>query len=191
MPFQGIWSAAVYTLGEGVGNVSAMPAPQPIRRQYKDEVIELLGNRGVSVNDIAELVMLIQKSYLPNLTMDACRRSVRKVLAKRETQNAIFTGVALDMLAEKGLLPAPLVDMLRQDDGLYGIDEVMALAIVNVYGSIGLTNFGYLDKSKPGVVGRLNDPRSGQVNTFLDDLVSAIAAAAAARLAHHERDVAD
>ena len=61
----------------------------------------------------------------------------------------------------------------------------MALSIVNVYGSIGFTNYGYIDKVKPGILADLNSHESGAVHTFLDDLVGAIAAAAAAsRLAH-------
>jgi phosphatidylglycerophosphatase A len=60
----------------------------------------------------------------------------------------------------------------------------MALGIVNVYGSIGFTNYGYIDKVKPGILAKLNDHESGQIHTFLDDLIGAIAAAAASRLAH-------
>ena len=54
----------------------------------------------------------------------------------------------------------PLASMLRNDDNLYGIDEILSLSIVNVYGSIGLTNFGYLDKLKPGIIGSINDKKT-------------------------------
>jgi len=53
-----------------------------------------------------------------------------------------------------------------------------------VYGSIGFTNYGYIDKQKPGILERLNDKSTGECHTFLDDLVGAIAAAASSRLAH-------
>ncbi|MDI3280351.1 MAG: phosphatidylglycerophosphatase A, partial [Bacillota bacterium] len=129
-------------------------------------------------------VLELQRSYYPGLTLEACRESVGRVLEKREVQHAILTGIALDMLAEEGVLPEPLLDIVRRDDPLYGVDEILALSIVNVYGSVGLTNFGYLDKAKLGIVKRLNRHRLGRVNTFLDDLISAVAAAAAARLAH-------
>ncbi len=75
------------------------------------------------------------------------------------------------------------MSLLQKDDGLYGVDEILALSIVNIYGSIGLTNFGYLDKKKPGVIGKINDEKNGKVNTFLDDIVAAIAAATASRIA--------
>ena len=71
-----------------------------------------------------------------------------------------------------------------RDESLYGIDEVLVLSIVNVYGSIGLTNFGYVDKLKPGIIGKLNDEKSEMCNTFIDDIVGALAAAAASRIAH-------
>ncbi|WP_172613709.1 MULTISPECIES: phosphatidylglycerophosphatase A family protein [unclassified Neomoorella] len=144
--------------------------------------------RGVSLEDIACLVYEVQQKYIPNLTMAACRESVERVLEKREVQNAVFTGIAIDELAEKGQLAEPLATMLKSDDGLYGIDEVLALSIINIYGSIGFTNFGYLDKVKPGIIGVVNSKKNEKVNTFLDDLVAAIAAAASSRLAHRDRD---
>ncbi|MBC7325701.1 MAG: phosphatidylglycerophosphatase A [Moorella sp. (in: Bacteria)] len=154
----------------------------------KQLVITWLERRGVTLEDIAQLVYEIQQKYIPSLTMAACRESVERVLEKREVQNAVLTGISIDEMAEKGLLAEPLATMLRTDDGLYGIDEIMALSIVNIYGSIGFTNFGYLDKVKPGVIGLVNSKKNEKVNTFLDDLVAAIAAAASSRLAHRERD---
>ncbi len=55
-----------------------------------------------------------------------------------------------------------------------------------MYGSIGLTNFGYVDKIKPGILAKLNDHNQEKCHTFLDDIVGAIAAAASSRLAHSE-----
>ncbi|MBC7344094.1 MAG: phosphatidylglycerophosphatase A [Clostridia bacterium] len=160
----------------------------PSRAHLKKATQNWLQKRGVAVEDIARLVREIQAPYVPDLSLEECCESVHRVLDKREVQNAIFTGLSLDELAEQGKLGEPLLSMLKEDDGLYGIDEVMALSIVNIYGSIGLTNFGYLDKVKAGILGILNQKKGQQVNTFLDDLVAAIAAAAAARIVHHIRD---
>jgi phosphatidylglycerophosphatase A len=66
---------------------------------------------------------------------------------------------------------------------------VLALSIVNVYGSIGFTNFGYVDKIKPGCLKRLNDKNGHQKHTFLDDIAGAIAAAASSRIAHRKQAV--
>lgn len=145
--------------------------------------VQMLAQRGVQLEDIAELVMFLQKKYIPSLAFRACLESVQAVLHKREVQNALLTGIQLDMLAEEKRLHSPLQEIIAQDEPLYGVDEVMSFAIVNIYGSIGFTNFGYLDKVKHGVLGRLNGKQGG-VHTFLDDLVAAIAAAASSRLAH-------
>lgn len=152
--------------------------------QLKEKALELLKQRGVTLDDIADLVYYLQEKYHPNLSIEDCRYNVERVLAKREVQNALVTGIQLDMLAEKKLLEEPLQGIVERDEGLYGIDEVIALSIVNVYGSIGFTNFGYVDKVKPGILKLLNDKSSGYVHTFLDDIVGAIAAAASSRLAH-------
>ncbi|WP_397251665.1 phosphatidylglycerophosphatase A [Peribacillus simplex] len=148
-----------------------------------------LSERGVKLEDIAELVMYLQSSYHENLQMSDCLHNVERVLSKREVQNAILTGIQLDILAEKKLLEEPLQSIIEIDEGLYGVDEILALSIVNVYGSIGFTNYGFIDKQKPGILKYLNDKSTGKVNTFLDDIVGAIAAAASSRLAHRTKNV--
>ncbi|WP_134684143.1 phosphatidylglycerophosphatase A family protein [Brevibacillus migulae] len=152
--------------------------------------LQLLAQRGVRIQDIAEIVFFLQENYISGLTMDRCEESVHAVLQKREVQNALITGIQLDMLAEQNQLISPLQEIIASDESLYGIDEVMSFAIVNLYGSIGFTNYGYVDKLKHGILEKLNDKRNG-VHTFLDDLVGAIAAAASSRLAHRVRREAE
>lgn len=149
-------------------------------------VKQRLSERGVELIDIAKLTCELQKQYVPNITVDICLEHVERVLMKREVQHAALTGLELDILAEKQLLSEPLLSMLLDDYGLFGIDEILALSIVNVYGSIGFTNFGYIDKLKPGIIGELDEIGSepGKCHTFLDDIVGAIAAAAASSIAH-------
>src|SRR5690625_2594214 len=145
---------------------------------------EWLEKRGVTIKDIAEIVYYLQADYFDDLQMDVCIENVNRVLSKREVQHAILTGIQLDILAEQKKLENPIQDIIHRDEGLYGIDEVIALSIVNVYGSIGFTSYGYVDKLKPGILKKLNKHEDGAVHTFLDDIVGAIAAAASSRLAH-------
>ncbi|WP_025693165.1 phosphatidylglycerophosphatase A family protein [Paenibacillus zanthoxyli] len=144
--------------------------------------------RGVKIEEIAELVLLLQQKYYPSLTKEECIHNIERVLSKREIQNAVLTGIQLDLLAEEGKLMSPLQEMIENDESLYGVDEILAFSIVNVYGSIGFTNYGYIDKLKPpGILERLNDKSDGKVHTFLDDIVGAIAAAASSRIAHRKQ----
>lgn len=147
------------------------------------QIVELLERRGVLIDDIVHIVYTLQKPYHPDLQQDECRESVIRVLSKREVQYALYTGIALDMLAEKNSLPEPLQSIMQTDEPLYGVDEILALGITNVYGSIGLTSFGYLDKKKLGIIANLNRKENG-IHVFLDDLVAGVAAAASARIAH-------
>ncbi|GAB6926645.1 phosphatidylglycerophosphatase A [Paenibacillus sp. JCM 10914] len=149
----------------------------------------MLSRRGVSVSSIADIVFRLQQRYHPKLTMDQCEESVRAVLGKREVQYTLFTGIALDELAEKKLLPQPLQSIMEQDEPLYGVDETMALGVTSIYGMIGLTSFGYLDKEKIGIIDTLNEQKDG-IHVFLDDLVAGIAAAASSRIAHRNPDAA-
>lgn len=153
------------------------------------EAYRLLQERGVAIEDIAEIVYELQSPYVENLTKEICIDNLHAVMNKREVQNAIITGIEIDKLAEDGKLSPILTDVLMRDEGLYGIDEILILSIVNVYGSIGLTNFGYVDKLKPGIIGELNDQKGQRCNTFIDDIVGALAAAAASRIAHAEHEI--
>ncbi|MGL4953093.1 MAG: phosphatidylglycerophosphatase A family protein [Culicoidibacterales bacterium] len=160
------------------------------RVDTKDIVIDLLKDRGVTIHDIAELVFFLQKQYIAHLSLETCIQYTMEVLGKREVQSAILTGIELDILAEQQKLSEPLQAIVARDEPLYGIDEILALSITNIYGSIAFTNFGYIDKVKPRILAII-DSKEGektQCNTFLDDLVGAVAAAAASSIAHAHGD---
>ena len=150
-----------------------------------NQAIELLEERGVTIRDIVDIVVYLQKDYVDNIESLDLEKIVKEVLLKREVQYALITGITIDKQVEKNEFGnAKLRQDILVDEGLYGIDEVLAYGICNLYGSIALTNFGYVDKVKPGIIGKLNEHVEGVCHTFLDDLVGAIAAAAAGKLAH-------
>lgn len=150
--------------------------------------IELLLQCGVKLIDIADCVMFLQEKYIDGLTTEDCLKMIDDVLHKREVQHAILTAIELDLSAQNNtMLNQELRTILMNDAPLYGIDEVLAYGICNLYGSIALTNFGYIDKVKPGIIGILNEAHEGVCHTFLDDVVGAIAASAASKLAHGPR----
>lgn len=153
------------------------------------ESLKLLNERGVELKDIVECVVFLQKDYIENIDEAQICEIVKGVLAKREVQHALLTGVNIDIQVENNEFGSSSINkVIYEDQGLYGIDEVLAYGICNLYGSIALTNYGYIDKVKPGIIGELNDPNSGKCHTFLDDIVGAIAAAAASKLAHSQID---
>jgi len=150
----------------------------------------LLLQRGVTKKDIIDCVYFLQSKYFENLDINIIEYYVDSVLNKREVQQTISTGIAIDMAVEQQLFGSEdLQNIIMKDEGLFGVDEVLAYGICNLYGSIALTNFGYIDKIKPGIIGKLNDNHTQQCNTFLDDIVGAIAAAAASKLAHDRENI--
>ncbi|MDD3422560.1 MAG: phosphatidylglycerophosphatase A [Bacilli bacterium] len=149
-----------------------------------EQVVDILKSERVEIEDIAKLAYDLQKPYIPDLTLKEAIDSVKCVLSKREVMNAIMVGAELDSSArENRMKNKTLQAIIEEDAGLFGVDEIVALSICNVYGSIALTNFGYIDKIKPGIIGVLNGDQS-RCNVFMDDIVGAIAASAASRLAH-------
>ena len=150
---------------------------------------EALIRRGVTLEDIAKIVYEMQVPYNEGLDLAECVDSVERVLRKRELQHAILVGIELDELGEQGKLSAPLQQIVESDEGLFGVDETIALGAVFTYGSIAVTTFGHLDKNKIGIINELDTKKGNGVHTFLDDLVASVASCAASRLAHRKRDL--
>lgn len=154
-----------------------------------DAARNALIGRGVAIEAIAEIVYDMQSPYNESLTLRECIESIDSVLLKREIQHAILVGIELDRLAEEKKLSEPLQSLVESDEGLFGVDETIAFGAALGYGSIAVTSFGHLDKNKIGIIKDLDTKKGTAVNTFLDDIVAAIAAAAASRLAHRYRDI--
>lgn len=150
--------------------------------QMKIISMTMLKERGVEIDDIAFLAYCSQCKYLDHLSMDDARNAVLEVISKREHFHAILFAINVDICAEKHLFDEPLNSILLSDVGLFGIDEAIALSICNDYGVIGQTNFGNLDINKPGKLYQLQNNKE-HCHCFLDDIVSAIAASAAIKLA--------
>jgi phosphatidylglycerophosphatase A len=160
-------------------------------REVETAARQGLLERGVSIDAIAEIVYEMQSPYSENLTMKDCVESVDAVLEKRELQHALLVGIELDKLAEEKKLSEPLQSLVEMDEGLFGVDETIALGAVFGYGSIAVTTYGHLDKQKIGIIKKLDTKRVAGVHTFLDDLVASVAANASARIAHRLRDIED
>ena len=151
----------------------------------RQKCIDLLKERGVTLDDIVDCVIFLQEKFDKTINSEQVKEDLLAMLGKREVQHTILTGIALDIAVdENALFDEDIAKIIGVDEGRYGIDEVLAYSICNLYGSIALTNFGYIDRVKPGIIGELNDPNHGQCNTFLDDIVGALAAAAASKNAH-------
>ncbi|MFV8763030.1 phosphatidylglycerophosphatase A family protein [Oenococcus oeni] len=151
-----------------------------------ENTVEKLKERKIELSDIAEITYYFQLKYLPGLTKEIALHSVKRVLQKREVQHVVWVALELDRLTEEDKLKEPINGVIKEDFGLFGVDELLGNAIAASFGSIGFTGYGYVDNVKPGIIGKLD--RLGKTNdhittTFADDIIGGIAAAAGSRLA--------
>lgn len=155
------------------------------REEMTNLNIQKLNERGVKIDDIALIAYNQQMKYNKNVSYQDCVDSVIKILSLRDTFHLLQLGAEIDRLAEEGLFKGPIQDIIANDLGVFGIDEIFGLDIARLYGAIGQTNFGDIDVNKPGIVKELNElGKAGNqsCHTFLDDIVGAIAAAATTRV---------
>ncbi len=147
---------------------------------------EKLLERGVTIEEIAQIAYNQQAKYNSKIDMKDCIESVEKILSLRDVFHLLQLGAEIDRLTEERAFKGPIQDIMDNDLGVFGIDEIFGLDIARLYGAIGQTNFGDIDVNKPGIVAKLNEEgKSGtsHCHTFLDDIVGAIAAAASTRVA--------
>lgn len=157
-----------------------------VEEDYTKENIQILKSRGIDVQEMVEMVHTLQHPYNPTLSIEVCEEHVLGVLRKQQTYHTIQLCVKIDQGVENGEFGSQFQAIVGNDEGLYGVDETVNTSISKMYGMIAITNFGYLDKEKPGIIGRLdNDHEDNHCNTYLDDTVCAIVSAACARLAHN------
>lgn len=159
-------------------------------RQFKypdtkayDFVVSRLKERGVNLDDLATIIYQSQREFEPSLTMERVQEYLQDALHKRELLNNAMVMLELDRLVERGQVAEPLSSIIKNDAGVFGVDETLALQIANIYGTIGTTNFGYFDRVKKGIIAKF-DHDQGHVKTFIDDLLAAIVAAVSGKIAH-------
>lgn len=150
-------------------------------RMNRDALLE----RGVTIQDIAEIAFKQQSRYNDNVSMQVCIESVEKILSYRDIFHIVQLSIQIDKLTEEGKFGGPIQDIMKADLGMFGIDEILGLNIAAMYGTVGQTNFGDIDVNKPGIVKRLNEEgkQGNRCHTFLDDIVGALGAAASTRVA--------
>ena len=146
-------------------------------------VVSRLEERGVDLADLAAIIYNSQIEFEPTLTMARVNEYLQDALHKRELLNNAMVMLELDRLTESGEVAEPLSSIIKNDAGVFGVDETLALQIANIYGTIGTTNFGYFDRVKKGIIAKY-DSDKGHVNTFIDDLLAAIVAAVSGKFAH-------
>ncbi|ETA73942.1 phosphatidylglycerophosphatase A family protein [Ligilactobacillus equi] len=146
-------------------------------------VTQELERRGVKLSDLTHLAYKLLVEFDTRVTEADCQVALQAVLHKREVLNQAMVALELDRLAQADQLREPLLSIIKNDAGVFGTDETLALAIANVYGTIGATNFGYLDRVKSGII-KNYDQQPNQVNTFIDDLLGALVAAICGKIAH-------
>lgn len=151
-----------------------------------DHTVNLLTERGIKLYDLSKIVYDGQIDYVPEITLEECENAIKHVLKKREVQNAVITGVYLDKQSrEDDNMDPYLKEILSNDESQFQVDELLSTAVSDVFGGIANSNRGYLDKTKPGIIGIVD---SDKYNVFLDDLLAAIVAGAEAYIANKRPD---
>lgn len=142
---------------------------------------------GITELGMAEIVVSEQAKYNPELTIEMALHAVQRVLAKREVQHSLVTALSIDELADKKMLPEPLQSIIDDDNPQYGVDESIALMTSMLYGTISASNWGHLDKNKPGIIGKLNDLQKtgGKTTTMTDDMISMIISSAEGKVSQN------
>lgn len=155
-----------------------------MRETLYKHVLGLLKERHVEISEMAQIVYDGQIAYEPDITLEKCKQAIIHVIKKREVQNVVLTGIYLDKRADTdGAMDPYLRKILKNDENQFQVDELLSTGCVEVFGGVASSNRGYLDKTKPGIIGEV-DRRKDTCNVFLDDILAAIISSAEAYIAN-------
>lgn len=148
-----------------------------------DFVMNELKKRNINSHTVGEAAYQLQHQYLPELTIADFGYQLNEILKKREVLNTLALGFEIDNLVTEKKLSEPLQTIIENDLGIFGLDELLAMNISQLYGSLSVSNFGFADKIKVGIAKDLDTDES-HVQTFSDDLFSALVSAVIGRCGH-------
>lgn len=114
--------------------------------------------------------------------------NVDKVLNKCEIIYVVLIGFVFDQFVEQKFFLELFQYFVEIDELFYGIDEIIFFLIVNVYGLIGLINFGYLDKEKIGIIKEFDESLDG-IYIFMDDIVVVFVVVVVSRIVYMYQDL--
>lgn len=155
-----------------------------MRKTLYQHVLDLLDERHVDLARMAQIAYESQLPYEPGITLEKCKQAILHVLEKREVQNVVLTGINLDKMVDDDLVKDEYLNkILNEDSGQYQVDELLSTGCVEVFGGVASSNRGYLDKTKPGIIGEV-DGRKDSCNVFLDDILAAIISSAESYIAN-------
>ena len=155
-----------------------------MRKTLYQHILDLLDERHVDLARMAKIAYESQLPYEPGITLEKCKQAILHVLEKREVQNVVLTGINLDKMVDDGLVKDEYLNkILKHDEGQYQCDELLSTGCVEVFGGVASSNRGYLDKTKPGIIGEV-DGRKDSCNVFLDDILVAIISSAESYIAN-------
>lgn len=142
-----------------------------------------LASHGISLKEMAREAKIDQDGHHVKASVEDYIKAIENLLHKHDVMSIILSGLALDQLAEKKMLPDPLQAIIENDLPLYSVDELLSIGLTEMYGGIAVTNYGFRDVKKRQLAKRVDESKD-HVNCFLDDFVSAIIACAEAIVAH-------
>ena len=139
--------------------------------------------QGITIKEMAREAKEDQDKHDVKASLEAYIRAIEHQLHKHDVMSIIMTGITIDRLAEKKMLPSPLQAIVENDLPLYSPDELLSIALTQMYSGIAVTNYGSRDVHKTKLAKRIDESKT-HVNCFLDDIVSAIIAGSEAAVAN-------
>lgn len=155
------------------------------------ETLRLLTKKNIKLSDIADLAIANQAPYGIDYDRTAVINVIDHILQRDDIQDIITLAINIDELVQNDQLSPYINERIKSDVGLFGVDELIVSGIYNLYGQTGVTNYGYTDKMKPGIIGEIDrrGKTTAETTTFLDDIVGALVAATVSYLAHHQEEL--
>ncbi len=159
---------------EAVQNEDGLVRNRPIMSRLKE--------RGIELDDLVETGMELftnSRSLSKKKVARALRRSLGRALSDVNVASLIIAAMRLDEEGKGGRIPSLNKEAFLKDPISLVTDETIGTAIANyIAGTLGVHNFLYYDRVKPGIMKKLEP--------FMDDAVGGLVSGVMSRILYED-----
>jgi iron complex transport system ATP-binding protein len=145
-------------------------------------ILDRLTERGIGFDDLVKTAMelfIASRSISKARASNLLQKGLRNALSDANVASLLLAALLLDAECGKGTVPDSMVETFRTDSVSLVADETIGIAIANyIAGTLGVHNFLYYDRIKPGIMKRLPP--------FTDDAVGGLVAGVMSKILQRE-----
>jgi alpha-ribazole phosphatase CobZ len=180
------YSGTATNLGQKIARLVRRSVEEAVQKEdgltRNRSILSRLKERGIELDDLVETGMELftdSRSLTKKKVARTLRKRLGSVLSDINVASLIIAAMRLDEEGESGRIPSLSQEAFMKDPIALVTDETIGMAIANyVAGTLGVHNFLYYDREKPGIMKKLEP--------FMDDAIGGLVSGVMSRILYED-----